>query len=385
MPLSRSTCGSSCCFDSSSTWPIVGEVARNGFSPLARKIERVLQRDPAVEDRLRVDQRRADAGGTDLEDDVRLGFGAGTPACRRRHGRARCRRSPGRRRASGCRKTSLAPARNAARRRSGRWLERARRAAPAEPAAREPLRAPAAAPSASPETVAPAETGERGWAPAVAGPLGAGSPARGAGADARADRRVDVRLRAPGRAWRRRRAARRCRCCRTRRAAPGSGRARATAPICTTWPSCTAITGRAGLRVDASCPTSVRGAREPARGHGREAVAEVRGGVNREARLGQPGDRAEQFARACRRAAARAASPSRRRPVSGCRRRPRRGCSRRRPRRAGSGRRRRSRRPGCTGPCSRRRWRPRRTAPTSTGRNCIQPSAPALETLRSRP
>ena len=71
MPASCSTCGSSCCLDSSSTCPTVGEVARNGFSPLALKIERVLERHPAVEDRLGIDQRRLHAGRADLEEHVR--------------------------------------------------------------------------------------------------------------------------------------------------------------------------------------------------------------------------------------------------------------------------------------------------------------------------
>ncbi len=123
---------------------------------------------------------------------------------------------------------------------------------------------------------------------------------------------------------------------------------------------------RSCLRVD-------HGPRERAAGVSRrsgEAVGEVRRRVHREARFGQARDRAQQFRR---RAFEQLRTQHHRfdvglgvvvgedrradvlRTASGA-------CPRRRP--AGSGRRRRSRRPGCRGPRSRRRWRPPRSGPT---------------------
>ena len=101
---------------------------------------------------------------------------------------------------------------------------------------------------------------------------------------------------------------------------------------------------------------------------GRDVVGVAGVGGDREVgALGEAGQRADQAARQLAVGAWRRAGPPARTSRRGCRRRSRRRGPFRRRRPSGSWRRRRSRRPGCRGPCGRRRWRRPRTCPSSRG------------------
>ena len=83
---------SSCRFDSSSTWPTVGEVCKERVLALGPEDRGVLQRHPAVEDRLGIDQRRPQTGRADLEEHVRFATARRAGSCPARAGAASPRR-----------------------------------------------------------------------------------------------------------------------------------------------------------------------------------------------------------------------------------------------------------------------------------------------------
>src|ERR1700730_14362316 len=163
------TCGSSCCLDSSSTCPSVGDVERKGFSPLALKIE-LCSRDtqPSSTGFGSISGAPAPAGRIwNNIWEVASPFAARwprtvpamtcTPAC------------------NGCRKTSFVPSRKTRGAVAGGCPAGLEARGCCTTGALGAVSSPAAASCAKPDTAAPADTGERGWAPAVAGPVGRGS------------------------------------------------------------------------------------------------------------------------------------------------------------------------------------------------------------------
>src|SRR5450631_4521144 len=77
---------------------------------------------------------------------------------------------------SGCRKTSFGPSLKTVTPAAGNFATGPATGARGAGGGVGAVSSVAVASWEKPDTVAPSETGERGWAPAVAGPLGAGSP-----------------------------------------------------------------------------------------------------------------------------------------------------------------------------------------------------------------
>ena len=256
MLASCATCCSSCSLGLQQHLPDARRGRQERVLALGPEDRGVLQRHPAVEDRLGVDRRRADPGRFDLEEHVRPAGPAPATALgperpcrllRRRRGRGRFPRSPARPRVVG-----------AGRRRSDRTgtpapsRASARRAQPAAWMAWM-ARGPARGCGGRFQTRGRSEreprlgrTGGQRRALLRSGRRGtAGRRFGGAGGvrDARAHGRVLARFATPDTAWRRCPAARTRRYCRRRHAATRSVRATASRPICTISPSCTAITG----------------------------------------------------------------------------------------------------------------------------------------------